>query len=137
MCKRTAIYLNNCYDPDGDGELSRVAANFLAQGCEGFTFVYLGYTDTSMVSDLDVPKMIRPTSRVRSSTESSREQPKSSPMISHARRAHRCSADRLTHPDTRPLTRPNSRSAAAWPPDSHSAVTVDDAADKPCLPTPI
>ena len=99
--------------------------------------VYLGYTDTSMVSDLDVPKMIRPTSRVRSSTESSREQPKSSPMISHARRAHRCSADRLTHPDTRPLTRPNSRSAAAWPPDSHSAVTAEGAADKPRLPTPI
>ena len=42
-----SIYLNNCYDPDGDGELARVAADFLAPGCEGFTFVYLGYTDVA------------------------------------------------------------------------------------------
>jgi predicted AlkP superfamily pyrophosphatase or phosphodiesterase len=42
-----SVYLNNCYDPEGDGELADIAAEFLARHNEGFTFVYLGYTDVA------------------------------------------------------------------------------------------
>ena len=42
-----SIYLNNCYDPQGDYELAGIAADFLTQKSDGFSFIYLGHTDVA------------------------------------------------------------------------------------------
>ncbi len=42
-----SYYMNNCHEPDGDGELARLAAATLRQWTPDFAFVYLGGTDVA------------------------------------------------------------------------------------------